>query len=320
MLKILKRLRRWRNSSGFTLVEVIVASALLGVLVLGVFSFVTPVLKNVASQEQNARALMLAETVNNYIARSLRYAVYVQPITGATGTETHPTHMPATSALSVRSKPYNNTTGEAYLDKFNGGTLDNLYDAYKNTFAPGDYTIGCIGIRWLKDEKSGATKLFLTKETVFQNETDKNNLYLDEEKTQLVFETCFYDGLFPIIEIENYNNQYYTVDDAGNKIEQVAAGDLDLAKSLRIVTRIYTEDDCYSTTESVRNKAMFVFQGTGYAPLENIASDILNSSGRYELRPNIAMHDTYTGALTASGVTGNRFYPDTYIYYIEKTS
>ena len=83
MKKLKQLLKRRRKNSGFTLVEVVISCGLLGILVLGVTLFITPVLRSAASNEANVRANLLAETIDNYINRSMRSAYFVQIFTNA---------------------------------------------------------------------------------------------------------------------------------------------------------------------------------------------------------------------------------------------
>ena len=77
MKKLIKLLKRRRKNSGFTLVEMVISCGLLGILVVGITLFISPVLQSAASNEVNVRATLLADTVNNYISRTTRGSYYV---------------------------------------------------------------------------------------------------------------------------------------------------------------------------------------------------------------------------------------------------
>ncbi len=309
MPKFLKRLRRWRNKSGFTLIEVIVASALLGVLLIGVIGFATPVMNSVREKEQNARAVLLEEAIHNYVMSSLRYAVYVQTFSQAVPSDAQTS---AGVSIPLMSKTYNGTD---YPDH-NGEGLQNMLDALKNNLGTEIYEIRCLGVRWLDDPKTAKKKLVLTNEYV-----DQTNCALDFTKTKPVFETCFYDDLYPVISFENYTTQYQLMDDSGNPEDQVDPADVKLASGLKVTTDIYLTDDCYNIYEEVRDKTLLTFSGVSYADLGNIKLD----DPSYKLQPDIQMN-TYTDAMLKSGTsavyTGDNgqmyFYPDTYVYYIAR--
>ncbi len=308
MPKILKRLRRWRNKSGFTLVEVIVASALLGILIIGVIGFATPVMNSVREKEQNARAVLLEEAIHNYVMSSLRYATYVQTFSGAVPNDATAS---AGSSIYLASLKY---SGSDYPDHNDEG-LQDMIDTL-NTMDKNVYEIRCLGVRWLDDPKTSQKKLVLTNEYVNQT-----NCALDFTKTKPVFESCFYDGLYPVITFENYNTQYQLLDDDGNPEDQTPADEVKLANGLKVTTDIYLTNGCYNIIDETRESTFLTFSGTSYVDLGNIKLE----DPTYRLQPDIQAHN-YTDARLESGISSvytdengqMYFYPDTYVYYIAR--
>lgn len=296
MKRRLRRLLRLRNSSGFTLVEVIVACALLGILVIGVMGFVTPVLMTVREKEKNARAFMLSDAISTYIYSATQNAYYVATFTGAATGDT----------TGVSPKIVGLTYNGTEFPKTGGGlsTLKSCYDKLDKD----KYEIRCIGIRWSEDKLTGEKKLMLTNEKV-----DTEKLTLNPAKSKPVFEECFYTGLYPMIKFENYNSQYgdKPLDDDTKKI----------APGLGLIVDIYTSLDCYNTDSDVRKDAMFTMSGTSYIGFNNIKSTITNDSGKYEIVPNQEVN-TYANALAKDSTAvynenGNKYYyPESFIYYI----
>lgn len=313
MIKRIKRLLRKRNNGGFTLVEVIVASALLGILVLGVLGFVQPVMRSVREKEKNARAVMLGETVESYIANSTKYAYYVQTFSGVTASDVTAA---AGSNPPILTKAYDGTEYPANA----GASLELMLHCLKNVLGTENYEVRCIGMRWRDDPKSGGKKLMLTNEIV-----DQDTLALDPDKTKDVFETCFYDGLYPVLTFGNYNNQYKVLDEGGNVVDRYAEDELQLASGLEINMDIYLDSACYSTNEAVRNSAMVNYVCTTFADYRNISSvNTINPAKEYKVQPNVEVN-TYAEALASSGglvynndEIGPCYYPDTFIYYIAR--
>lgn len=309
MRKRLKRLLRLRNSAGFTLAEVIIACALLGILILGIMGFVTPILSSVREKQKNARAYMLSEAVDTYIAQTIQYAYFVATFSGAASSDTT-----GASPNIVKAKYEKSSPGDTLeFPKREGKSLETLKACFSKMEAD-TYEIRCIGVRWHNDGSTGGRKLMLTNEQVNQT-----TLALDPSKSKLVFEECFYDDLFPVIKFENYNNQY-SKNVGGVVTEQVKAEDLDIAPGLKIVTEVYTNPECYSTTAGTRTNAMFTMNGESYVGLNNIKSNLKNK-GDYEIVPNIEVN-TYTAASTADSslkctIDGIEcYYPESFIYYI----
>lgn len=315
MLKRIKRLLKKRNNGGFTLVEVIVSSALLGILILGVIGFSQPVLDNVKAQEQNARAVMMCETIESYIAKSTRYAYYVQTFSGVVAEDT--VYTSAATPVPIANAKY---TGSEYIEHTDASLADML-KCLNETLNKENYEIRCIGMRWMQDPKNGEMKMMLTNEVV-----DQNTCALDNSKTKLVFESCFYDGLYPILEFKNYDNQYQVVDTVtGAVVDKFDSSDVNLAAGLEISMNVYLDSQCYSTDASKRQSAQLSYVGITYADYGNISRvTTINKGGNYKLHPNVELH-TYDEAKAASASSvyvnedyGDCYYPDTFIYYIAK--
>lgn len=321
MFKRMKRLLRLRNKSGFTLVEVIISCALLGVLILGVMGFITPVLTSVRAKEQNARATMLSEAICTYIANSTQYAFYVQTLSEVVSNDTRSISGASPAVLSLQ---YSGSEFEKQKDK----GLNDLLTCMKNDLAGEVYEIRCIGVRWLDvPGGNGMKKLMVTNEKVNQD-----NCSLEADKAVPVFEAVYYDGLYPIIKFENYSNQYQLKDDDGNLQDKVEADKVDIAAGLRIVTDIYLTPDCYAVKENVRNNALPTLTGSTYADFTNIRSNLTNK-GIYKIHPTISAHTasvsgeivpSYAAAYSArstgeayNDIDGKEYYyPNSFIYYI----
>lgn len=328
MLKRMKRLLRLRNKSGFTMVEVIIACALLGILIVGIMGFITPVLTSVRTKEQNARAFMLSEAIDKYIANAIQYAVYVQPITGAIAadTEAEGDELPTVLGLKYPTTEYDNSelNGATYSEK----GLNDLLTCFNTDLAGEVFEIKCIGIRWLDVPGENTKKLMLTNEKVNQK-----TCALDTDAAQVVFDAAFYDDLYPIVEFTNYTNQYQLKNDDGELVNQVEDKYVDIAPAIKIDTKVYLTPDCYSAVKNTRENTWVNMTGSTNVKFYNIGSNLRNT-GVYKNRPAICAHTTnvdgeivfsYDAALHDDpdnayfDADGKRYYyTNSFIYYIAR--
>ena len=322
MFRRMKRLLRLHNKSGFTMVEVIIASALLGVLVVGIMGFVTPILDGVRVKEQNARAVLLSEAIDTYIANSIQYAYYVATVDCAASGDT------LGAAPKVRSSAYQGTEFET-----GAKGVDELFNRF-NTMGS-SYEVRCIGVRWIEDDPIAHTKkLMITNEQLAKDAAGNYTGALVDNGWVPVFESVFYDGLYPIVRIENYSNQYQIKDDTGVLVDQVKPEDVGIAPGLNIITDVYLAPDCYNIKDDVREKQLsLTFSGVTYADLPNIRSNLINSDKTFKVQPKVTVNTkdeggkkvpSYQGAYvsdptaryTADGET--YYYPNSFIYYIAR--
>lgn len=288
-MKLIQLLKK-RGKSGFTLVEVVISCVLLGILILGVFSVVTPIISGVKSREQSANALMLAQAAEMYIDRSIKNSVFVAIFENA-----KPDDMAADQTIA-KSKQM-----EEMLAFINNS--DNK-DAAGNDI----YELKCIGIRWKYDAKSQRYKYMITSETVDKT-TGAVDISPSTSKSYDVFETCFYENLYPAFTFDIMET--VVVDSDGNPTTD--------PPTMQEVPAIKTTIDVYRDAE-MENLA---FQGPGYADLTNIKrqqatgfyklfskNGILNPDGTYEADTGTVLHgdDEFDDT--------NR--PETYIYYVTR--
>ena len=328
MFRRMKRLLRLRNKSGFTLVEVIIACALLGILVIGIMGFATPILNSVREKEQNARATLLSEAIDVYIANSIQYAFYVVAVDYAASTDTVSVGGAAPIVSTVK---YNDSY---FGSNEQGKGLNNLLDRF-SSLNPADYEIRCIGIRWMDIPGTSTKKLMLTNEKV-----NPANGALDASATVPVFDPVFYEGMYPIIKLENYSkeeNPYYDeskpIDPVSNPkyLNDADGSELHIAPAIRVVSDIYLTPDCYNIQADVRKNAIQTFTGFTYADLTNIRSSAVNRTGTYKLHPTVSLHTTTEGGVISPSYDGAReadagaqyvengetyYYPNSFIYYI----
>lgn len=328
MLKRIKRRLLKRNNAGFTLVEVIVSCALLAVLILGVIGFSQPVLASVKQKEQNARAVMLCETVESYIAQSTRYAYFVQAYSFVVPSEAT-TVDPATGVSVLASKAYidNAAAENAYKASYDGASLKDMLYCLNSVLGTTDYEIRCIGMRWLTDPKSGEKKLMLTNEIVDQT-TCALALETDPAKIKYVFDPCYYEGLYPTLEFIDYSNQYKVVNPTTGAVENRYdnAADITIAPALGITMNIYLDSKCYSSNATTRKSADPTFIGSTFVNYGNISNSVINSAGSFKVNPCVKAYPDLpsaylhkaTGEEYMNDEVGECYHTDTYIFYIAK--
>ncbi|MGN1423043.1 MAG: type II secretion system protein [Oscillospiraceae bacterium] len=181
MIKKIRRTLLRKNNGGFTLSEVIVSSALVGILLVGMMAFITPAMNMMHSEEVDGRAKTVAETIDSYINGSLRNAVYVAMFEHANM---------ADDINDMSGAIYNNTA---------------LYNMKEFVKKPGNstvYELRCIAIRRMYDDKRQEFKYVVTSETPMSD-----SVMLDAGKSYQVFDMCFYDKLYPEISLKRLTNQ-----------------------------------------------------------------------------------------------------------------
>lgn len=298
----LKRLLKKRNNGGFTLVEVIVSCALLSILVLGVMGFVGPVMNIIRVNEKNARATMLAETINSYINGCLKNAKMVEVFTLSD----------VGDIITPGVENFRNKTGGL-----------NKIDDFMNI--PGNeekYEIRCLGASWMfgSGTDNDKAKIVLTNCTLNRNKTTtaKGDVYSLELKSMAgspstssqvkVFDDALYDGLFPVINIMNFSA---TKDADGNYTG-------DNMNGYKVETEIYSDQKCYNILPAERAKSHLAFTGASYIQCVNMveagitkpASDIIPMEA--DLQHAIDGH----GSLSYTSGDQTFYYPNTYIYYV----
>ena len=305
-MKIFQILRKRRNS-GFTLVEVIISCVLLGILILGMFSIVTPIISGVKNREQSANALMLAEAADMYINRSIQNAIYVAIFENAKPADMQ---QGAEGAKTIaRSKQM-----EEMLEFINGS--DNK-DADGNEI----YELKCIGIRWAYDAKSQRHKYMITNERVNKttgavdystNVPDTTNP--GSPKSYLVFETIFYDDLFPKFGFDILETN--VLDEDGNPVME----DDGVTPKMAEVPAIKTTLNVYRDAEMDE----LAPQTNNYVECINISRQQMSTEYKLFSKKGVKAGDgTYiadsaTVFTHAESEFNDNEQPETYIYYITR--
>ncbi|MBD5129035.1 MAG: type II secretion system protein [Ruminococcaceae bacterium] len=298
MKKILRLLKR-RNNGGFTLIEVIVSCALLGILILAVMGMITPVMSTVMSNEKNANALMIAEAMEAHIDRNIKNSVYCAVFTNAAANNasygSKSTDMESTGPI---------VNSDAFTEMVDFMQADNNKDIYE---------MKIIAVRWLEDTKTHRYKYMLTNikpKIKDDGSLDVHALYSAPETR--VFEDCFYENLFPDVKFEVLAYNEHEDNDSTKPITST--------RNVALKTTI----DVYSNS----GMEALAASGDGYADFINIRTKSINPDGDYKLYSieggNDAMGQPITvttqlrtdDELTATfGVTAH---PETYIFYITR--
>lgn len=281
----LKRLLKARNSSGFTLVEVILSCALLSILILGIMMFVTPVLKMVTSGQKNARATMLSETVDTYIAGVLRTAKKIE--------------------VFENIEFSSSSSGDLDLSSYGSG-IGNISTFMSEGENSANYEVRALALV-CKDEgaiTSQGVRLYNAK-------VDPSTLKLEASSIKpanQALNDLMFEGLYATIFLENFAEQ----DEDGNDVSTNAKG-------YKISTVVYNDTKCYDLTQDVRDKSIQAFMGVTFFQTLNISagedlSTIIDPYGYDPANRNTAVQaamDTHGEA-----AEGKLFYPATIIYYV----
>lgn len=283
-MKRLKRLSRWRNSSGFTLVEVIVSTALLGVLIIGILLFMTPVFSLAGSSETNTKANRFATTLELYVSKSLRSSVYIKAYTGA------------------KISDVNSNSGAIYTDADFQSMKDFVVANSTN------YELRCMSIRYVEDTnpRNSSTGDTAYKYMLYNDKIDTSKYFLDESKSELVFDECFYEDIYPQFAFEvkpvYFDENGAVIDTTAPDITLDADGKPDTAK-LTLYPAIEMNIDVYE--EEKMEEYSRVFKGLSYIEANNIKSLQLNSKGTYKI---------YLPKEVTDGTTNK----DIYIFYVAR--
>lgn len=252
----LKRLLKARNKSGFTLVEVIISCSLLAILVLGIMTFVTPVLKMLSSGQKNARATMLAETLDTYISGVLRTASVVEVFDNV------PIASSSTANLSMASYGSGITNVAAFM-----ATGDNSTN----------YEVRALGI--ITKNQGDLTRQGVR---IYNMEVDQSTFAVKMSTASLAFHDLMFEGLYPIVNIETFLSEEDDVDESAG---------IPNAKGYKVESLVYTDSKCYNIEEEQRDKSLLVFQGitffenlnfkTGASDVIPVAADVQTAMDTY---------------------------------------
>lgn len=329
-MKYLYRLLNKRNR-GFTLVEMVISTALLSILVLGVLGFATPIMNMLRVEQQSARGTALAETIDSYINGTLRNAQMIKIIENVTYDRIHQPTVATDAGLG----------------------LDDIYKFMQDN--SDRFEVRCLGICWVADQSSpyydpamGNTvprKLMLVNLKVSQNfavgspmsgalmpiPTDLRpnaDGSLKDGATK-VFDDSMYFGLYPVVKFSRFKQK----DSSGADLTTIANG-------YKITTEVYADSGIYNTlNKATRDKSRLAFTGEMYCELVNykepVHDDDTNTTTiRKNRAPSIVpdIMDTEDGenayqsslesAISSGGSNaytdgnGNYYYPETFIYYV----
>lgn len=207
-MRIYKRLFGRKPNGGFTLVEMIVSCALLGILAVGITAFVAPVMQTISDSKVNARASLLAETMEGYIRRSTVNSCYVKIFTNAKSSDVELNGVVTTDTDLKAMKEF---VGKAENKKI--------------------YDLRCIGIRW----DTVGNRYIITNETLSDA---AGSVELQPSKTYKVFEDCFYKHLYPEVKFEQVTADVTTTDASGNEVTKT-----EKVGALKTTVTVYTEQE-----------------------------------------------------------------------------
>lgn len=257
-MKYLKRIFTMRNTKGFTLVEVIVSTVLLGVLIIGIMMFMTPLFQNVDNSIDVERANRVATTMQQYLSKTLKNAMYVKIYTGVSTSD----------ITNVSSALYTNAEYVAMKDKVLASTAG-------SGGAGKSLELRCISLRYIEDTnpRNSETGLPCYK-YILSEETVDANYVVDNSQSTPVFSASFYERLYTDVEFErlaiDLNND--ADDDPTTTPEDV------MHPAYKYTINVYSEP-------AMETHSM-LFSGLGVIELNNIKSLEINSDRKYTTYEN----------------------------------
>ena len=276
-----RRLFNKRNAGGYTLVEVIIATALLGILIVGIMGFVTPVFSILQSSDEVKKAERSVTTIEHYLAKDLRKSIFIKVFTNA-------------SADDVKDDPVKTNADFKEMLTFLGTP-----EMRKN------YTLRCISIKLETDNNirnktpdgKPAQKYILNNETY--NWTTGT---LDPTKTSRIFEDCFYEDIYPKYEFEHKTLQI------NSDTKQVVdpASPPDPSKIIEYTPAVVLNIKLYNNPD-ITNDMNLLFTGKSVIEVNNIKNTDINGKGKYKIfePTDLSLDATYDGT-------------DIYIFYITR--
>lgn len=255
-MKRLKKLSKWRNSSGFTLVEVVISTALLGILVIGILLFMTPVFSLAGSSETNTKANRFATTLELYVSKSLRNSTYVKVYTGAKVSD-----VSSAGAICIDSD----------------AEFKEMLEFVKNNSK--NCELRCMSLKYVEDTnpRNSSTGDTAYKYMLFNESFDMSKGTLDPNKSELVFEECFYEDIYPRLSFEV---KPVCFDSAGTVIPETDP-DIATKTKLTLYPAVEMNIDIYDN-ENMSDYSR-VFAGLSYIEVNNIKSLQINSKGTYKI-------------------------------------
>lgn len=236
MFKKLKRRLTRRRRGGFTLVEVIVASALLGILLLGIMMFVSPVMKMLNTEQQAGRGNIVATTIHQYLTRTIRNTSAIKIYTGAD----------KDNLYNIENDP----------------DFQKIISWLKDGSNAKNYELRCLAIHPEYNSHLDQKSNLLYQE--YLNNQDGTSIAFVDTSETLVFNECFYGGLFPEITIGPADEKYVYVTAEQTLSATVAPEDRIPGVEFRI--NMYDEDSLDPNSQ--------VYSGYGLIELYNISSSL----------------------------------------------
>ncbi len=298
MLKCFRRLFSIRNSSGYTLVEVIVSTALLGILIIGIMMFMTPVFSNVDENVEQSRSDTVATTMQNYITKTLKNAQYVKVYTGVSQASMLAITQSINSTLSEGdpAEDYKTMTQTVQKNMSGGVKFRRL---------------GCISLRYIEDKNPRNSDTGLNSyKYILSNETVKlpgvtipgvtaGDYEIVPSMSTPVFDTSFYEDLYPTTKFERI--QGYDLNTDGDNNPDSNPKDV-MYPGYTLSIDVYNEPGIVDATTKAVNygDGTKIFSGVGPIELNNIKSLEINPSGEF---------CTYENTNVGTG-------QDIYIFYI----
>ncbi len=280
MITRLRRLFNKRNNGGFTLAEVIISTALLGILVIGMLLFMTPVFSMAETSEEAVKADRAVSTMEVYLSKSLRNAIFV--------------------------KVFTDTNISAAAHNSSAMFVDSDYAQMRQFVADNpNYQLNCISIRYIVDSnprnQSNSENPY---KYMLHNETITAQYTLDGSKSELIFDQGFYEDLYPKFTISHLSVDF---DASGNPIPDTPpAGGTPPVVDKTLTPGIVIDIEAFNAETMTTDDK--VFTGKSIIQMNNIKSPAINSGGEYKIYNNTA--------IDPSGGSGK----DTFIFFVTRKS
>lgn len=261
MIKKLQRLLKKRNSGGFTLVEVVISTALLGILIIGVLLFMTPVFGMLETNEDAAKADRVVSTVETYISKSLRGSLYIKVYTNTN----------ASAGAHVTGGMITDADFQKMVTFMNTGSNKN------------NYQLNCLSLKYVTDNnpRNNSQNATAKKYMLFNEAVDPTQFILQPSSAKPVFDESFYEDIYPKFSFSHLDVYF---DSTGKELtaDEVAADPSKLDKTL---TPALIMDILVYNDESM-NDVYRIFTGKSIIEANLIKSTAVNTGGEYKIFDN----------------------------------